>query len=986
MVSDLDPATLAKFQKFQAMLAESPEIVAALNSPEIWALAARQAEKTNSTAQQHDAAEQQHQPVPEHQQQEAAAEAEPEYPMVGYGVSDDVSIMSEMTTPTVMTRQSVEEDEFYPEVDGKGSSSSGLAGNLRRISEMKIGVCALEDGSLPPPPPKSPNVLKMKSGHKMRRSTIRTKKTMMAPMSKIAEIDGPSVISHETGSTEPSAASKERPLKGNYTNWKPKPTASSSNASASVSQKQLEPHPFLGTSGTEAVRGTTRHSSFNVRTRRTSKGQRGVNRNRSMPTTIKPRRNKSAGESGNVSLSASASASSDSLSNVEDEDTSTKTSSSEFNVSTTTRNSVESINSATKNSVGSNSTPPITKNNTRKSRSKTSLSPSGTSFRKSLGTSGTTPNGRSINRDRSMPVKLNSNGSTSATSKSECLFFDDDDTNTKTSSTEGNSVSPSTSTNTSNEEKSTTPKEARSQSSKSQKSLTPPPRRTGRGLFQNTGSTKKPRGKSVPRMRLVPVRNKSTCSAESSPAKITIRVDKNPPTRTRSRSLSKYAAAAAAKASGDDKNSNSTDGNENDDDTSRPSEAESVQRMRMVPVVSKSICSAESSPARMTTRSGQNKQTRPRSRSLSKYAAAAAAKASGDDKNSNSTDGNENDDDTSRPSEAESVPRMRMVPVVSKSICSAESSPARMTIRSGQNKQTRPRSRSLSKYTAAAKASGDDKDKNKNTNDEKDDDTSRPSKATKTSTEDAESSDSKKLFTVVKSFHQTDDESDEINSTGLSISFRSSGSEDSKMVRSEEFLKGPSDHSSKSRSEDLPKSTRSSVTRRWKPPVVDNSALPPAFRLSSSNHSQKSNGRFSARVSSSSSSIKSEEQQESRSEEQKVTTSSSDDDEKECVQQTVRKSVKERSREVDKNSTASRPNPEEFKQYLSEFTHVIETTGKANTDRPSDYVGSSFTATRKKRQSKKKNLCNASETNAPRVEDWLGSGKAQKRTWRVKGT
>jgi hypothetical protein len=287
----------------------------------------------------------------------------------------------------------------------------------------------------------------------------------------------------------------------------------------------------------------------------------------------------------------------------------------------------------------------------------------------------------------------------------------------------------------------------------------------------------------------------------------------------------------------------------------------------------------------------------------------------------------------------------------------------------------------LSKFTAAFAIAAkvvDGKDKNK------DDDTSRPSEAIKTSTEDANYSESKTPFTVVKSFHQTDDDSDEINSTELSVSTRSSGSEDSKMVRSEEFLKGSSDHSSKNRPEDLPaKSNRSSVTRRWKPPVVDNSALPPAFRLSSSNHAQKSRGRFGARVSSSSNSIKSEQQQENRTEEQKETTS--DDDEKDPVQPTVRKFVKERSSDVDKNSTASRPNPEQFKQYLSELTHVIQTTGNDNTDRPSDYIGSPFAATRKKRQSKKKNLGNASETSAPRATDWLGSGKTQKRTWRVKG-
>lgn len=39
-MADLDPETLAKFRKLQLMLAESPEIMEALKSPELLALAA----------------------------------------------------------------------------------------------------------------------------------------------------------------------------------------------------------------------------------------------------------------------------------------------------------------------------------------------------------------------------------------------------------------------------------------------------------------------------------------------------------------------------------------------------------------------------------------------------------------------------------------------------------------------------------------------------------------------------------------------------------------------------------------------------------------------------------------------------------------------------------------------------------------------------------------------------------------------------------
>ena len=40
------------------------------------------------------------------------------YPKIGPGYSDDISVVSDMTTPTVMTRQQVAEEEHYKEVNG----------------------------------------------------------------------------------------------------------------------------------------------------------------------------------------------------------------------------------------------------------------------------------------------------------------------------------------------------------------------------------------------------------------------------------------------------------------------------------------------------------------------------------------------------------------------------------------------------------------------------------------------------------------------------------------------------------------------------------------------------------------------------------------------------------------------------------------------------------------------------------------------------
>mmetsp|Transcript_27725 Transcript_27725/g.31111 ORF Transcript_27725/g.31111 Transcript_27725/m.31111 type:complete len:547 (-) Transcript_27725:287-1927(-) len=140
-MADLTPGTLAKFRKLQLMLADSPEIMEALKSPQLLALAAGLPPPPSISA------EQQLPPPPS-----IVSEPEPNYPTIGVGHSDDVSVMSEMTTPTVMTRQQVFDEEFYPEVDRKGTSTSGIGGP-RRPPIQQIGARPYEDGVLPPPPP-----------------------------------------------------------------------------------------------------------------------------------------------------------------------------------------------------------------------------------------------------------------------------------------------------------------------------------------------------------------------------------------------------------------------------------------------------------------------------------------------------------------------------------------------------------------------------------------------------------------------------------------------------------------------------------------------------------------------------------------------------------------------------------------------------------------------------------------------------------------
>eukprot|EP00529_Nitzschia_sp_RCC80_P000035 CAMPEP_0113506208 /NCGR_PEP_ID=MMETSP0014_2-20120614/35777_1 /TAXON_ID=2857 /ORGANISM="Nitzschia sp." /LENGTH=553 /DNA_ID=CAMNT_0000401671 /DNA_START=284 /DNA_END=1945 /DNA_ORIENTATION=- /assembly_acc=CAM_ASM_000159 len=103
-------------RKLQQAQADSPEILAALQSPELRALA------TLAAAQQH---------VQQNQQPNSNAggggkksiddvmdDDDDNYPKIGPGYSDDISVVSDMTTPTVMTKQNVADEEQYAEVNG----------------------------------------------------------------------------------------------------------------------------------------------------------------------------------------------------------------------------------------------------------------------------------------------------------------------------------------------------------------------------------------------------------------------------------------------------------------------------------------------------------------------------------------------------------------------------------------------------------------------------------------------------------------------------------------------------------------------------------------------------------------------------------------------------------------------------------------------------------------------------------------------------
>jgi len=94
-------------KKLQLAQADSPEILAALRSPELRALA--------SLAAMAQPPKKQASPPPS---LDDVMDDDDNYPKIGPGYSDDVSVMSDLTTPTVMTKQNVMEEEFYRDVNG----------------------------------------------------------------------------------------------------------------------------------------------------------------------------------------------------------------------------------------------------------------------------------------------------------------------------------------------------------------------------------------------------------------------------------------------------------------------------------------------------------------------------------------------------------------------------------------------------------------------------------------------------------------------------------------------------------------------------------------------------------------------------------------------------------------------------------------------------------------------------------------------------
>ena len=138
-----DQQILEIIKKLQQAQADSPEILAALKSPELRALASLAAQKQGAPSARASPPTRAPEPVkkaPPSPSLEDIMDDDDNYPKIGPGYSDDISVVSDLTTPTVMTRQHIQDEEYYKD----------LAGGAGNLPPMNI---ALGGGPAPPARP-----------------------------------------------------------------------------------------------------------------------------------------------------------------------------------------------------------------------------------------------------------------------------------------------------------------------------------------------------------------------------------------------------------------------------------------------------------------------------------------------------------------------------------------------------------------------------------------------------------------------------------------------------------------------------------------------------------------------------------------------------------------------------------------------------------------------------------------------------------------
>ena len=261
------------------MLAESPELVDALNNPELLALAALASSEKGEITKQQD------QPLPPVWE----PKPEPNYPTIGCGHSDDVSVMSEMTTPTVMTRQPVPEEEFYPEVrkSGRNGSSPAAAKNVNIPPIQQIGTKSYDDGVLPPPPStttatgggKTKDKVSQVRPNAARRAIARHR----AQTTKAAVPSKPMMKIQEDDVSSKSSTSSASDLRASLLKRPPPLAAKYGKSSRSASAHDLEIERYTSSADVSSSSHSDNYSKSKSKNRSGTNG-RGVKFSRSLPT------------------------------------------------------------------------------------------------------------------------------------------------------------------------------------------------------------------------------------------------------------------------------------------------------------------------------------------------------------------------------------------------------------------------------------------------------------------------------------------------------------------------------------------------------------------------------------------------------------------------------------------------------------------------------------------------------------------------------
>lgn len=152
----------AIIKKLQMAQSEAPQIIAALEAQAASKKRQQQQQQQSRHPQEPPEQKQQHVEEEEEESDEDSFDEDANYPMVGHGCSDDISVVSDLTTPTVVVGVPVPEEEHYrdtlpPMIVGGGGGGGGAPPMLIAPTKRKNLVGAVKPAGVVAPPRRSPH-------------------------------------------------------------------------------------------------------------------------------------------------------------------------------------------------------------------------------------------------------------------------------------------------------------------------------------------------------------------------------------------------------------------------------------------------------------------------------------------------------------------------------------------------------------------------------------------------------------------------------------------------------------------------------------------------------------------------------------------------------------------------------------------------------------------------------------------------------------